>query len=109
MEANHTPTRKGAICLDVLGPNWSPVHTIKSLLLSLRMLLEVPNPKDPQDAEVAKMMITDPELFARIANEWAVKYAGAAKQDEVPPQYRSQEKPVKKQDDTHRYVLWRKK
>ena len=31
-------------------------------LLSLRMLLESPNPKDPQDAEVAKMMMDDKML-----------------------------------------------
>ena len=96
---------QGAICLDVLGNAWSPVHTIKSLLISLRMLLEVPNPKDPQDAEVAKMMIDNPELFAKIANEWAVKYAGAAVQEAVPAQYRSQQKAQpKKADDIHKYV-----
>jgi ubiquitin-conjugating enzyme (huntingtin interacting protein 2) len=45
------------------------------------MLLEFPNPKDPQDAEVAKMLVDDPERFARVAHEWAVKYAGAPRQD----------------------------
>lgn len=43
------------------------------------MLLEFPNPKDPQDAEVAKMLTEDPERFARQAHDWAVKYAGAAR------------------------------
>lgn len=41
------------------------------------MLLEVPNAKDPQDAEVAKMLLENPKGFALKANEWAVKYAGA--------------------------------
>jgi ubiquitin-conjugating enzyme (huntingtin interacting protein 2) len=67
----------GAICLDTLSSGWTPVQTIKSLLMSLCMLLENPNAKDPQDAEVAKLMLSDPEQFARQAHEWAVKYAGA--------------------------------
>jgi ubiquitin-conjugating enzyme (huntingtin interacting protein 2) len=41
------------------------------------MLLESPNPKDPQDAEVAKMLMESPLLFAQKAHDWAVKYAGA--------------------------------
>lgn len=53
------------------------MQTIKTALLSLRMLLEFPNAKDPQDAEVAKMMLDDPEGFAQKAHSWAVKYAGA--------------------------------
>lgn len=72
---------QGAICLDTLGTGWSPVGTIKTALISLRMLLESPNPKDPQDAEVAKMMMERPAAFAQKAHEWAVKYAGAPQQD----------------------------
>ena len=68
---------QGAICLDTLGSGWSPVGTIKMALISLRMLLESPNPKDPQDAEVAKMMMEQPVAFANKAHDWAVKYAGA--------------------------------
>ena len=41
------------------------------------MLLEVPNPKDPQDAEVAKMMLSRPVDFALTAQQWAIQYAGA--------------------------------
>ncbi|KAF7561514.1 hypothetical protein G7046_g2621 [Stylonectria norvegica] len=70
-------SQTGAICLDTLGSGWSPVQTIKTALLSLRMLLEFPNPKDPQDAQVAKMMMENPERFARVAHEWAIKEAGA--------------------------------
>lgn len=57
------------------------MQTIKSALISLRMLLEFPNPKDPQDAEVAKMSLEQPERFARTAHEWAVKYAGAPRSE----------------------------
>lgn len=74
-------SQTGAICLDTLSSGWSPVQTIKTTLLSLQRLLEYPNPKDPQDAEVAKMIIEQPKAFFIKAQEWAVKYAGAPKQD----------------------------
>jgi ubiquitin-conjugating enzyme (huntingtin interacting protein 2) len=57
------------------------VLTIKSALLSLQSLLSTPEPKDPQDAEVASMLTKNPKEFARMAQEWAVKYAGAPNTD----------------------------
>jgi ubiquitin-conjugating enzyme (huntingtin interacting protein 2) len=68
---------QGAICLDTLGSAWSPVLTLKSALISLQSLLSSPEPKDPQDAEVARMLITNPKEFEHVAREWAIKYAGA--------------------------------
>jgi ubiquitin-conjugating enzyme (huntingtin interacting protein 2) len=70
---------KGAICLDTLGTAWSPVLTIKSALLSLQSLLSTPEPKDPQDAEVASMLMKNPEQFQRVAREWAIRHANAPK------------------------------
>ncbi|KAI5917189.1 ubiquitin carrier protein [Camillea tinctor] len=72
-------SQTGAICLDTLSSAWSPVLTIKSTLLSLQSLFESPEPKDPQDAEVAKMMLNDPDGFNKKAHEWAVTHAGAPK------------------------------
>lgn len=72
---------QGYICLDTLTTAWSPVLTIKSALLSLQSLLSTPEPKDPQDAEVAGMLLRNPKEFNRIAAEWAVKYAGAQKKE----------------------------
>lgn len=68
---------QGAICLDTISSAWSPVLTIKSTLLSLQGLFESPEPKDPQDAEVAKMMINDREAFNNKAHDWAVRHARA--------------------------------
>src|SRR3954466_10369173 len=68
---------QGAICLDTLSSAWSPVLTIKAALLSLQSLLSTPEPSDPQDAEVAHMLMNEPEKFNRVAREWAMKYAGA--------------------------------
>ncbi|KAK3677470.1 Ubiquitin-conjugating enzyme E2 1 [Vermiconidia calcicola] len=72
-------SQTGAICLDTLGQQWSPVLTLKSALISLQSLLSSPEPKDPQDAEVASMLITRPEEFKHVAREWAQRYAGAPK------------------------------
>jgi hypothetical protein len=94
---------QGAICVDTLGTGWSPVQTIKTALLSLRMLLEFPNPKDPQDAEVAKMMIEQPEQFALKAQEWAVKYAGAKPSKLDTSKYKKTQAPAKAVDSS-RYV-----
>jgi len=98
----------GAICLDTLGSGWSPVGTIKMALISLRMLLESPNPKDPQDAEVAKMLMEQPAQFAKKAHEWAVKYAGAPMR-ELPAQlYEEAKKAETKKDDPSRYQGYNK-
>ncbi|KAJ5689040.1 Ubiquitin-conjugating enzyme [Penicillium macrosclerotiorum] len=70
-------SQTGAICLDTLSSAWSPVLTIKSALISLQSLLSTPEPKDPQDAEVANMLLQRPKEFERVAREWAVIYAGA--------------------------------
>ena len=53
--------------------------TIKSALLSLQSLLSTPEPKDPQDAEVARMLVKQPKEFERVAQQWASMYAGAPK------------------------------
>ena len=43
-------------------------------------MLGAPEPKDPQDAEVATMLIKHPQQFERVAREWAIKYASAPKE-----------------------------
>jgi len=72
-------------------------------LLSLRMLLESPNPKDPQDAEVAKLMMEDPEYHAVVAHDWAVNHAGAPRR-ELPPHLYTRKKVEKKPDDPSKSV-----
>lgn len=72
-------------------------------LISLRMLLESPNPKDPQDAEVAKMLMEDPESFAQKAHDWAVKYAGAPRKEMPFSAYEKQKKAEVPRNDPNRY------
>ncbi|KAL8713692.1 MAG: hypothetical protein Q9220_002218 [cf. Caloplaca sp. 1 TL-2023] len=91
-------SQTGAICLDTLSSAWSPVLTIKSALLSLQSLLSTPEPKDPQDAEVAGMLIRNPKEFERVAQEWAVKYAGAPKKERGEGSGGSQSQSKKQQE-----------
>jgi len=72
-------------------------------LISLRMLLESPNPKDPQDAEVAKMLMEHPNEFAQKAHDWAVKYAGAPRQEVPKHNYKEEKEPAVVKDDATRY------
>lgn len=68
------------------------------------MLLEAPNPKDPQDAEVAKMMMDDHEYFESVAHDWAVKYAGAPRSRPSADQVQRKTK-EKKEDDINKCVI----
>lgn len=66
------------------------------------MLLESPNPKDPQDAEVAKMLMETPKQFAQKAHDWAVKYAGAPRQEMVKHNYSEEKQTMAPKDDATR-------
>ena len=67
---------------DILKDNWSPALTLKTAMLSLQALLACPEPKDPQDAVVAKQYMSDPQAFNREAREWTRTYADPNKRDE---------------------------
>lgn len=96
---------QGVICLDILKTNWSPVQTIKTALLSIRMLLENPNPSDPQDAEVADMLMSEPHNFVKKAHGWAVTYADAPFQENLDlDRFNGLAREQPKSDDEAQYV-----
>ena len=70
-------SQTGAICLDILKDNWTPVLTLKTSLISLQSLLFDAQPNDPQDAEVAKHYLSDRKSFDATAKEWTLKYANS--------------------------------
>lgn len=72
-------SQTGAICLDVLGKEWSPALTIRTALLSIQALLSAPEPDDPQDAEVAEMFKHNKTLFAQTAKYWTETFASEVK------------------------------
>ena len=68
-------SQTGAICLDVLGKEWSPALTIRTALLSIQALLSLPEPDDPQDAEVAAMYKQNRPMFIQTAKYWTSTFA----------------------------------
>ncbi|RUS18117.1 hypothetical protein BC937DRAFT_89132 [Endogone sp. FLAS-F59071] len=60
---------------DILKNQWTPVLTLKSALISLQSLLSTPEPRDPQDAQVAAHYLRDQADFAQTARYWTEVYA----------------------------------
>lgn len=68
---------------DILKDQWSPALTIKTALLSLQALLCSPEPGDPQDAQVAKMYLSDRKQFDATAKQWTETYAKPTNEEDV--------------------------
>jgi len=56
----------GSICLDILQNMWSPVYQLRSVLLSIRSLLDNPNPKSPANVDAAKAFDNDRQRYASL-------------------------------------------
>ncbi|SAM68148.1 probable UBC1-E2 ubiquitin-conjugating enzyme [Ustilago bromivora] len=85
-------SQSGAICLDILKDQWSPVLTLKSTLMSLRSLLCSPEPNDPQDAEVAKHYLRDKNDFEKTARSWTEVYANGSESAQPPSKGQTDDK-----------------
>ncbi|KAJ2797258.1 NEDD8-conjugating protein ubc12 [Coemansia guatemalensis] len=55
----------GNICLNVLREDWKPVLNIQAVIFGIRMLFQEPNPDDPLNKDAAKLMVSNPQEFAR--------------------------------------------
>jgi ubiquitin-conjugating enzyme (huntingtin interacting protein 2) len=60
---------------DILKDQWSPALTVKTAMLSLQALLCSPEPNDPQDAQVARMYLSNKSEFDQHAKYWTEMYA----------------------------------
>lgn len=78
-------SQTGAICLDILKDQWAASLTLRTVLLSIQALLTLPEPKDPQDAMVARQFMDDRKMFERTARFWTQHYAHGpgARDDEL--------------------------
>ncbi|CAI5445316.1 unnamed protein product [Caenorhabditis angaria] len=68
-------SQTGVICLDILKDQWAASLTLRTVLLSIQALMCSPEPKDPQDAVVAKQYMENPALFKSTAEFWTVRFA----------------------------------
>ena len=66
---------KGEICLDILHSQWSPILTVRSLLISLCSLLSDPNPEHGLNQDALNIYRIDPEKYATIATQWTHQHA----------------------------------
>lgn len=49
----HAVYADGAICLDILQNQWSPIYDVSAILTSIQSLLSDPNPNSPANSEVS--------------------------------------------------------
>ncbi|CAG9764184.1 unnamed protein product [Ceutorhynchus assimilis] len=69
----------GRVCMDLVKMppkgNWRPTIGLESLLISIRLLLESPNPDDPLMADIATEFKRNHSEYVRKAKEYTQKYA----------------------------------
>ncbi|PWA63406.1 ubiquitin-conjugating enzyme E2 1 [Artemisia annua] len=63
----------GAFCVD--KNSWTPIMTLRSVLISLKALLSVPEPNDSQDDVVSEQYLTDHATFTAKALCWTEDFA----------------------------------
>ncbi len=63
----------GNICLDILQDKWTKLHNIKSIILTIILLLKEPNPDSPANSEAANLFVNDFIAFKSKVREFTKK------------------------------------
>ena len=67
--------KKVTFKIDILKTEWSPMLTLRKALLSLQLLLQCPNPDDPQDHIVADQYLNSTHNWEATAKLWTKERA----------------------------------
>jgi len=65
--------RDGKICVDILQNQWAPALNIIKVLISLRSLLEDPNPNSPANRDAAINYVNDRERYNELVRTCILK------------------------------------
>ena len=65
----------GRICLDILKDKWSPALQIRTVLLSIQVLLSCPEKDDPLDPTIGEHFKQRPAEAQKQAVDWTALYA----------------------------------
>ena len=65
----------GIICIDILKNAWSAALKLSTILLSISVLLQNPNPDDPLEGDIAGEFISNKKLFELNAKAYTKKYS----------------------------------
>ena len=90
----------GAICLDILANQWSPIYDVAAILASIQSLLTDPNPNSPANVEAAKLYVENRREYDRKVAEvieglWKLEEAekGDSEDDEGEDEENEEEDP----------------
>lgn len=65
----------GAICLDILSSQWTPVLSLTKMIMSISALLCTPNPNDPLRGDIGRLYKEDKKTFNKNAVDCTKRYA----------------------------------
>ena len=68
-------TDNGEICAQAIQNSWVPTLNANFIVKMLMELIANPNHDNPQEAEIARQMMTNPDGFRASAQEFTEKYA----------------------------------
>lgn len=62
--------KDGKICVDILQGEWTPIQSVRTILLSILSLLMDPNPMSPANRDAAQLYLTDRVKYDEIVRKY---------------------------------------